>query len=66
MGERLRKEIEDFQFDNIDKCTVSVGIASLEAKFDDAYQWLDAADKALYKSKNSGRNKVSIWNDPED
>ena len=66
VGERLRKEIEDFQFNNIDKCTVSVGIASLEAKFSDAYQWLDAADKALYKSKNSGRNKVSIWNDFED
>ena len=27
------------------------------------YEIIEKADKALYKSKNSGRNKVSLWLD---
>lgn len=61
VGERLRKEIETFQFDHIDTCTISIGIASLNKNFEDAYQWLNAADKALYTSKKEGRNRVTAW-----
>tara|TARA_B100001063_G_scaffold161791_1_gene151002 strand:+ start:1633 stop:2697 length:1065 start_codon:yes stop_codon:yes gene_type:complete len=65
VSERLRKEIEKFQFDHIETCTVSIGIASLNKNFEDAYQWLNAADKALYKSKKEGRNRVTAWQDSE-
>lgn len=65
VSERLRKEIEKFQFDHIETCTVSIGIASLNKNFEDAYQWLNAADKALYKSKKEGRNRVTAWQDAE-
>lgn len=61
VAERLRQDIEDTQFDSIDKCTVSIGIASLDKRYDDAYKWLDSADKALYQAKKEGRNKVNIW-----
>ena len=61
VAERLRQDIENTQFDSIDKCTVSIGIASLDKKNNDAYKWLDHADKALYQAKKDGRNKVNIW-----
>lgn len=61
VAERLRQDIENTQFDSIDKCTVSIGIASLDKQYEDAYKWLDSADKALYQAKNEGRNKVNIW-----
>jgi diguanylate cyclase len=65
VSERLRKEIEKFQFDHIDTCTVSIGIALLDKNFEDAYQWLNAADKALYQSKKEGRNRVTAWHNSE-
>lgn len=65
VSERLRNEIEKFQFDHIGSCTISIGIASLNESFEDAYQWLNAADKALYKSKKEGRNRVTAWQESE-
>ena len=64
VAERLRQDIENTQFDSIGKCTVSIGIASLDKQYEDAYKWLDSADKALYQAKNNGRNKVNIWLNP--
>jgi diguanylate cyclase len=61
VAERLRQDIENTQFDTIDTCTVSIGIASLDMRYTDAYKWLDNADKALYQAKKEGRNKVNIW-----
>jgi diguanylate cyclase len=65
VAERLRQDIESTQFDSIDKCTVSIGIASLDRQYDDAYKWLDSADQALYQAKKEGRNKVNIWRNTE-
>jgi diguanylate cyclase len=61
VAERLRQDIEIMQFDSIGKCTVSIGIASLDRQYEDAYKWLDCADQALYQAKKEGRNKVNIW-----
>lgn len=61
VAERLRQEIESTRFDSIDKCTVSIGIASLDKQYKDAYKWLNSADQALYQAKKEGRNKVNIW-----
>lgn len=59
--ERLRKSIEEFKFlyDGKDfNITVSIGADSLNEEFRYAEELLESADKALYKAKNSGRNKV--------
>jgi diguanylate cyclase len=61
VAERLRQTIEKNHFDNIGKCTVSIGIASLDKRYNDAYNWLDNADQALYQAKKEGRNRVNIW-----
>lgn len=68
-AERLRKMVEstvvkynefEFQF------TISLGIAEYNDKVDSAQNWIEKADGALYKAKTSGRNKVFIYQDPED
>ncbi len=43
--------------------TLSFGVASLEFGATDPSQLVDQADKALYASKNNGRNCVTCWND---
>jgi diguanylate cyclase (GGDEF)-like protein/PAS domain S-box-containing protein len=43
--------------------TVSVGIASTRAQTRDLPSLLDQADRALYAAKQSGRNRVGIWNE---
>lgn len=57
--ERLRKRIENncFNFKNQQiKVTISIGISS-KTDFEKASEMFDNADKALYKAKESGRNK---------
>lgn len=65
LAERLRKKVEEMQF-NLDgktvKVTISLGVTAyvpVEARKTKA-EIIDAADKALYNSKNTGRNKLSI------
>lgn len=62
--ERLRKRIEE----NVVHCddqsvqfTVSLGIALLDERTKFATDWLANADKALYKSKDGGRNQTNIF-----
>lgn len=66
VAERIRKKIEKKAFRYEDKefhVTISIGAAVLQ-KNDilSAKQLVDNADQALYVSKNSGRNKVSLFN----
>lgn len=42
--------------------TISIGVASLPAHGCTAAELLAAADKALYMSKRSGKNRVSVFN----
>jgi len=65
LGERLRRSIEsmhvDYEGQTISR-TVSIGIASLhDTDFDDEDTLLMQADQALYKAKESGRNKVVLY-----
>lgn len=39
--------------------SLSIGLAAFNPDHNDALNWLDAADQALYEAKTSGRNKVS-------
>jgi diguanylate cyclase (GGDEF)-like protein len=65
VGERLRKAVEGHRF-VYDKThipvTISVGIAVLpDPTVKDANDLVAFADQALYKSKNAGRNRVTLY-----
>ena len=62
--ERIRETIEqstvnttagDIQY------TISMGIAQLSGEPENYMQWMQQADKALYRAKEGGRNKVMIY-----
>jgi len=58
--EKLRKEIEKLKPANVE-LTVSIGLASMQDHPDsNLTQILALADKALFQSKDTGRNRVSI------
>lgn len=61
LAEKLRKAIEKYNFEEIGQKTISLGIASLEDN-DSIKSLVEKADKALYKAKNTGRNKTIIYN----
>lgn len=55
--ENIRINIEDHPFEDIGKQTASFGITMFK-KGDKPESIIARADKALYKAKNSGRNKI--------
>jgi diguanylate cyclase len=65
--EQIRKVLDKSQLkhkgetETIGKVTVSAGIASLKA-VDTAYTFTERADNALYRAKETGRNKVVTEN----
>ena len=57
LSENLRKSVENYKFNEVDVVTISLGIAIVSE--DDTYDTIILkADKALYRAKNTGRNKV--------
>ena len=65
-AERLRTLIENssIYFDGKQiQLTVSIGFACFDENFDRYEKWVEAADKALYHSKENGRNKVTAYTD---
>ncbi len=60
LAERIRQSIETSEF-NFNGMTIStstsIGLAEL-GKHDNAHSLLDRADKALYRAKETGRNRV--------
>lgn len=69
VGERVRTVVEDYNFmidsKRIIKITVSVGIATYPDTINDLTNLKQYADKALYNSKQTGRNKVSVFDKKE-
>jgi diguanylate cyclase (GGDEF)-like protein len=61
-AENIRKKIEELNFDEIKnlKVTISIGVVSSEAA-SGFEELMKKADEALYKSKQTGRNKVTIY-----
>ena len=63
-AERLRKKISDktveYKGNTIDY-TISVGIAEVNDEMKTYESWIEAADSALYKSKENGRNQVNLY-----
>lgn len=58
LAEDIRQTIEQHHFKTIDKLRSSLGVAT-HIEGDSVISLVDRADRALYKAKNSGRNRVS-------
>lgn len=66
LGERIRKKIEEYPFykENVQpggRVTVSLGGSSFPSDADNFEDLVYNADQALYKSKNSGRNRLTVF-----
>ncbi len=64
IAERVRENVEKTKFDKR-RITVSIGIASCSQVICNAREIVSAADKALYKAKELGRNNVQSFEDIE-
>jgi len=63
-AERIRKSVESTKikaFDELLSVTVSIGIASFAQDTKTSQELIDKADAALYYSKRTGKNKVSVY-----
>lgn len=60
MAEKLRMEIEAFDFPTVGKVTASFGATRL-LDGDNLGTLIKRADVALYKAKKNGRNRVEMW-----
>ena len=66
VGEKLRKSFESYPFPHEEtqpggRLTISIGIATFPGDSDKARSLVDKADKALYRAKEGGRNRVIAW-----
>jgi len=62
-AQRLRKKVESsvVAHNNVEiKYTISMGIAQVDDSIEHYEQWIEHADKALYRSKVNGRNQVTL------
>lgn len=57
-AERLRKDIEKYKFKAIGHLTSSFGVAEFNSETDSADKILERVDRALYRAKERGRNRV--------
>lgn len=64
VGERIRKAVEDYSYElknkKMVKVTVSLGFFEFDKPNNSFYEGIKKADKALYKAKEYGRNRVII------
>ena len=63
IAERIRLNVQNFKFSGVLKdvaITISGGISFREPK-ETLENFLDRADKALYKSKETGRNRITVY-----
>jgi diguanylate cyclase (GGDEF)-like protein len=65
LTQRIHKAVKATQIRNDDviiKMTISVGVSSLSSNFGMSFEGLiKSADEQLYKSKRTGKNKISIY-----
>jgi diguanylate cyclase (GGDEF)-like protein len=59
LAERLRHEFTTTDFPLVGRVTSSFGVAEF-AQNDDVHTLLERADQALYRAKDSGRNRVEV------
>ncbi len=64
LAERIRKAVESLQIENdgrVLRVTVSIGSATYQVDAANKQELIDNADKAMYSSKQNGRNQVSYF-----
>jgi diguanylate cyclase (GGDEF)-like protein len=66
VAERLRKRIAQMEVPDFGQVTASFGVATFPAHASSRDTLLVAADRALYNSKDAGRNRVSLPIDEND
>ena len=62
-SEKLRQAVEDMKFEHDSKVipvTISLGLSQIKFSNETGIEAIARADKALYHSKENGRNKVSV------
>jgi len=59
LAERLREKVANTQIGNVGNITISIGIAEWSEQSSDIEQVYKLADKALYISKETGRNRCT-------
>jgi diguanylate cyclase (GGDEF)-like protein len=60
VGERIREQVSTHPFPRRKRVTVSVGIAGYPESGSEAHPILMEADRALYRAKGEGRNRVVV------
>ncbi|MEA3353005.1 MAG: sensor domain-containing diguanylate cyclase [Campylobacterota bacterium] len=60
--EKIRIEINKIKYESHNNihCTISIGIASASDQYNTFEKLIKSADEALYRSKNTGRNKTTV------
>jgi len=64
LAQKIRKNIQNYQFKSIDTLTVSIGVAQIEPNIS-IKDFMKRADDALYSAKNSGRNRSVVYQKSE-
>ena len=65
IAERLRKAINQYNFDVTKRpTTVSIGIALYPSDSTSLQDLLSNADRALYRAKHEGKNRVCVYSNP--
>ncbi len=70
VGEKLRKAFEEYSFPLEEsqpdgRLTISIGIATFPQDAAGSRELVDMADRALYRAKEEGRNRVTVWDNLE-
>ncbi len=65
LAERLRRRVSEYPFAGREsqpggRLTISLGVAGLPSDTNDPKQLLELADRALYRAKQHGRNRVCV------
>ena len=67
-ADRLRVAVETMPFtgdqlETVSPITVSIGLALMPDHGADINELIEKADKAMYRAKENGRNRVEVWNE---
>lgn len=61
LANKIRVHVAELRFDECRPITISIGIAELD-EHDDFNRWFEKTDRALYKAKETGRDRVIVYN----
>lgn len=66
-AERIRRNVEEqIKLENGSSVTVSIGLAQYPEHGRWGEELIEKSDKALYTAKNSGRNRIEVWDIEKD